>query len=70
MQKLLVVICGSQYYIYDFDLWFDIYKQYIICNRKIECMFLFINKVEKFVVSGKFKCVYFVNLVDGSIIEY
>lgn len=33
-------------------------------------MFLFINKVEKFVVSGKFNCVYFVNLVDGSIIEY
>lgn len=28
------------------------------------------NKVEKFVVSGKFKCVYLANLADGSIIEY
>lgn len=28
------------------------------------------NKVEKFVVSGKFNCVYLANLADGSIIEY
>lgn len=28
------------------------------------------NKVEKFVVSGKFNCVYLANLADGSINEY
>lgn len=28
------------------------------------------NKVEKFVLSGKFNCVYLANLADGSIIEY
>lgn len=39
-------------------------------TEKTECMPLSTNKVEKFVVSGKFNCVYLANLADGSIIEY